>query len=68
VLGILLSYGFGTGEDLDGRIRSLEQEVARIRSLDEELALLKGATAELKEEATAAETCCQPSATGRATV
>ena len=55
VLGIFASVtGSAQGEDLDGRIRSLEQEVARISSLDEELALLKERQAELKKEATAA--------------
>ena len=55
VLGIFASVrGSAQGEDLDSRIRSLEQEVARIHSLDEELALLKERQAELKKEATAA--------------
>ena len=55
VLGIFASVtGSAQGEDLDGRIKSLEQEVARIRSLDEEIALLKERQAELKKEATAA--------------
>jgi predicted AlkP superfamily phosphohydrolase/phosphomutase len=55
VLGIFASViGSAQGEDLDGRIKSLEQEVARIRSLDEELALLKERQAEQKKEATAA--------------
>ena len=55
VLGIFASVtGSAQGEDLDGRIKSLEQEVARIRSLDEELAILKERQAELKKEATAA--------------
>ena len=55
VLGIFTSVtGSAQGEDLDGRIRALEQEVARIHSLDEELALLKERQAELKKEATAA--------------
>jgi len=55
VLGIFASVtGSAQGEDLDGRIKSLEQEVARISSLDEELALLKERQAELKKEATAA--------------